>query len=94
MKLLDGKSGAIKTCYDGILKNDQKAAGKVTVKFSIEKKSGKLVDAQVDPASTTAPAALGQCVLASLNGIVLDPGDRNRGDASWSWSFSAAEAEK
>src|SRR5262245_43493389 len=67
-KLLDNKSSEIKACYDGVLKKDEKASGKVTVKFAFEKGSGKLLDAKIDTANTTAPEPVGQCVLASLSG--------------------------
>jgi hypothetical protein len=93
-KLLDGKSGDIKACYDGILQTDQKANGKVTVKFAFQEDTGQLIDAKIDPANTTAPNSLGQCVLSSLRGIVLTPGDKRRGEATWSWDFSAAQAQK
>lgn len=90
-KLLDGQSGALKACYDGVLKSDQKAAGKVAVTFAFEKKTGKLIDAKINPANTTAPDAVRKCVLTSLDGIVLEPGDKRRGEATWSWDFSASQ---
>ncbi|MEO6953078.1 MAG: hypothetical protein ABI321_14860 [Polyangia bacterium] len=89
-KLLDAKSSDIKTCYDGVLTSDQKAAGKVTVKFAFKASSGELLDPKIDPAATTAPSSVSQCVLSSLNGIVLTPGDKHRGDATWSWNFDTA----
>lgn len=93
-KLLDARDGDIKACYDGILKTDPKAGGKVGVKFAFEKDTGRLIDAKVDPASTTAPDSVGQCVIANLGGIVLQPGDKRRGEALWIWDFSAAQAAK
>jgi hypothetical protein len=88
-KLLDQKGGQLKACYDGVLKTDPKAGGKVVVRFAIEAKTGRLVEAQID-AGSTAPERVRQCVLASLGDITLDPGDRRRGVATWSWDFSAA----
>ena len=92
-KLLEPKSGQLKACYDGVLKTDASAGGKVVVRFAIEAKTGRLVDAKID-AGTTAPERLRQCVLASLSDITLDPGDRRRGVATWSWDFTPAPAAR
>ncbi len=41
--------------------------------------------------STTAPDSVGQCVIANLDGVILQPGDKRRGEATWNWDFSAAQ---
>ena len=93
-KLLEARDANIKACYDGVLKTDPKAGGKVGVKFAIEKGTGKLIDAKVDATSTTAPDSVGQCVIANLDGVVLQPGDKRRGEATWNWDFSAAQVAR
>lgn len=93
-KLLEARDANIKACYDGVLKTDPKAGGKVGVKFAIEKGTGKLIDAKVDATSTTAPDSVGQCVIANLDGVILQPGDKRRGEATWNWDFSAAQGAR
>lgn len=77
----------IKTCYDEALKADQSAAGAVVVSFTVEKKTGNIIDAALVKERTTAPEALGQCVVNAMQGLVLDPPDRNEGAAIFTWNF-------
>lgn len=90
--LLDTKSADIKQCYDGVLKDDPNVSGTVTVNFSVEKKTGKVVAAAIDPAKTTAPPSLQACVTNSISTLALDPPDRREGIASFSWEFTATQA--
>jgi len=85
--LLDTRHGALKECYDEVLKSDAKAAGTVAVRFRVLKETGAVTEPAVDPARTTAPEALSQCVLRSLDGLVLDPADRREGQATFVWEF-------
>lgn len=85
--LLETRSGAIKACYDEALKGDTTAQGRVTVRFKVEKETGNIVDVQVDPAGTTAPEPLGQCVTTALGGLVLTPPDEQDGIASFTYEF-------
>ncbi len=85
--LLDTRSGAVKACYDETLKTDATAQGRVTVRFRVEKDTGNIVDVQVDPAGTTAPESLSQCVTTALGGLVLQPADENDGIASFTYDF-------
>ena len=77
----------IKTCYDDVLKTDAAAAGNVVVAFTVEKKTGAIIDPQIVPERTTAPEALGQCVLGSISGLALDPPDQNEGAGVFTWTF-------
>jgi len=86
-KVLESRSGAIKTCYDELLKTDKNISGNVTVKFMVKTETGDLTDIKVDPAGTTAPEALSQCVVTSLQGLKLNPPDAQEGLATFSWSF-------
>ena len=85
--LLETRSGAIKACYDETLKSDATAQGRVTVRFKVEKETGNIVDIQVDPAGTTAPETLTQCVTTALGGLVLAPPDEQDGIATFSYEF-------
>ena len=89
MRILDAKRGDIKACYDRVLKTDPKAGGKVTVTFAFKDGTGELIDAKADIANTTAPEPVRQCVLSSLQGIRMNPADKRRGQATWTWDFSA-----
>ena len=92
-KVLESRSGAIKTCYDELLKTDKNISGNVTVKFMVKTETGDLTDIKVDPAGTTAPEALSQCVVTSLQGLKLNPPDAQEGLATFSWSFQAGAAQ-
>ena len=85
--LLETRSGAIKACYDETLKTDGTAQGRVTVRFKVEKETGNITDIQVDPAGTTAPETLSQCVSTALGGLVLQPPDAQDGAATFSYEF-------
>jgi hypothetical protein len=61
-QLLETKNADIKGCYDIELAKDANVAGTVVVKFTVQRKSGKITSPTLDAAST-APAGLGQCVV-------------------------------
>lgn len=88
--LLATKSPDIKACYDKILATTPSASGRVTVKFAVEAKTGRVTDPRLDSAQTTAPDAVSQCVLAALPALALQPPDRKRGMATWTWDFTAS----
>ena len=89
--LLETRSGDIKRCYDAALTADPKLDGQVTVKFKVEKKTGKVLDPAVDAERTKAPEALSQCILKAVDGLTLDPVDQRDGLATFSWTFKANE---
>ena len=91
-KLLATKSAELDTCYDNALKTAPTAAGKVTVVFTVEEKTGKISDAKADPARTTAPQALVDCVVTAINGLVLDPPDQRKGSATFEYDFARPAA--
>lgn len=86
-KLLETRSGAIKSCYDAALSSDTALAGIVTVKFTVEKKTGQVTKSTIENTKSSAPAALGNCILQALAGLVLDPPDRNDGEATFIYEF-------
>ncbi len=90
--VLSSKSGELNTCYDNAVKAEPTAAGKVTVQFTVEKKTGKIMDVAADPARTTAPQSLVSCVVTALNGLVLNPPDQRDGKATFEYDFARPTA--
>jgi hypothetical protein len=90
--LLATKGADLDNCYDAVLKATPTAAGKVTVIFTVEEKSGKIADAKADPARTTAPQPLIDCVVNAINGLVLVPPDQRKGNATFEYDFGQAAA--
>jgi hypothetical protein len=86
--LLATKSAELNTCYDDASKTTPGISGKVTVKFTVEKKSGKVLNVTADPTRTTAPQPLIDCVVNSINGLVLAPPDQRNGDATFEYDFA------
>jgi len=91
-KVLESRNEAIKTCYDQALKTDAKVSGAVTVKFTVKADTGDLTDIKVDAAGTTAPEALSQCVVSSIQGLKLAPADDQEGLATYTWNFQVGSA--
>jgi hypothetical protein len=86
--VLDTRAGNIKACYDQQLAGGSLPAGEVTINFTVEKKTGYFVNAEVDPSRTTAPEPLANCILSAVDGLQLTPEDRRDGLATFSWVFS------
>jgi len=89
--LLKTKEAQLKGCYDEVLKTDPKASGIVAVHFTVAPKTGEIKDATIDKDATTAPEALGQCVLDAMAGLKLEPPDAREGKASFSYDFAPNE---
>jgi hypothetical protein len=85
-QVVESKNGDVKACYDNILKGDKTASGTVTVKFTVEMKTGAFKDIKTD-----GNAALGTCVSNALGGLVLAPGDANNGDATFVYEFKVGD---
>jgi hypothetical protein len=88
-ELVETRSGSIKECYDVALQTNEKVTGGVIINFTVEKKTGKIMNPVVDPKST-APAELSECVVTAINGLTLDPPDAREGQATFTWYFEAA----
>ncbi len=88
--LLETRSAQIRQCYDDALVEQPGAAGTVAVKFTVQKDTGQIVDVQVDPAGTTAPPQLSQCVMQAVNGLALTPADNRDGLATFIYEFQAS----
>ncbi len=94
LPIVHSKDGDILACYDGVLKTTPGAQGKVTVHWKIPKKDepggGTLTAVTVDPAGTTAPPQVADCVTKNITGIgTLSPKDENDGDGTGEWEFHA-----
>jgi len=85
--LLETRSAELKSCYDDALKTDAKLAGTVTVQFVVQKGTGAITNPMVDPARSSAPPVLGQCVVKAIDGLTLAPPDRNEGRATFTYEF-------
>lgn len=86
-QLLTSRTSQVEACYARALATDAAAGGTVTVKFTVEKGTGKLAQATVDPARSTAPEPVVLCVLESLAGLVLQPADRHDGKATFAYEL-------
>jgi hypothetical protein len=87
--VLDSRSAQIKSCYDDVLKTDKTASGMVVVHFTVTEETGAITGAEVTKEST-APEALGQCIVQALDGLAIDPPDERQGDATFVWEFKSA----
>jgi hypothetical protein len=90
--LLESRQPQIKQCYDTALKTSSTLSGQVAVKFTVQAETGKIMDPAIDPARTTAPEPLGQCVVQSLDGLVLAPPDERDGQATFVYDFTTGGA--
>ncbi len=86
-ELLLTSQNEIQSCYDDILKQDKSAQGLVKINFTVQKDTGTIVDPAVDADGTTAPPALGECVVNSIQGLALTPPDARDGLASFTYEF-------
>lgn len=91
-QLLSSRDAQIKSCYDDALKADGKLAGTVAIHFVVEKKTGELSGATIDPTRSTASKPLGDCVLTAVKGLKLVPPDKNEGRATFVYEFKATPA--
>ena len=86
--VLAAKNDGIKACYDGVIKTNPTAGGKVTVKFTVETEKGTIGEVMVDKANTTAPDPVSECVIANIStGLALNPVDANKGEGTWVYDF-------
>lgn len=84
---LEKQNGGIQGCYDTALAANPAQSGKVVVTFTVEKKTGALMNVAADPNQSTAPDNLQNCVVKALEGLKLDPPDQREGQATFEWVF-------
>ncbi len=90
--LLATKGPDLNACYDNAVKAEPNAAGNVTVLFTVEKKTGRILNVAPDPARTTAPPSLVACVVSTISGLVLNPPDQRDGMATFEYDFARPTA--
>lgn len=88
--VLETRNAKIKECYDRALETNETVAGKTTINFIVEKKTGTMMNVQLDE-SSTAPDDLNQCIVNSMEGLVLDPADQREGQATFTWQFKVGQ---
>lgn len=85
--LLDTRADALQACYDKQLGFNPQLAGKLTVTFTVEKKTGKLTQLAWDKNKTSVSEGLATCVVSALEGLKLDPVDQRDGVATFTYTF-------
>jgi hypothetical protein len=89
-KVLATKNNEIGACYDGVLKGTPGAGGKVTVTFDVKDDTGVIENVKVDPAGTTAPPPVAECVTKAISGgLSIAPPDARLGKATYVYEFAA-----
>ncbi len=88
--VLNTKDRAMQACYDREVASNAALEGKLTVTFTVEKKTGAFTSLQVDKARTTVPDSMSQCVVDALSGLTLAPEDKRDGQATFVWEFKQA----
>ncbi|PRP91218.1 hypothetical protein ENSA5_57410 [Enhygromyxa salina] len=88
--LLDTRDAALKACYDAELARNPSLVGKLTVTFTVEKKTGEITALAWDRNRTTVNETLATCVVTALDGLSLADPDQRDGVASFSYSFRNA----
>ena len=91
-EVLETRNADIKSCYDAELAKDASVTGKVVVKFTVEKESGKITNAKIDADESNGPPSLGECVLKAIDGLKVEPPDQRTGKATFRWEFSPKAA--
>lgn len=83
-KVLETKNGDVTACYNEALKAQKDLSGTVTVKFTVEHKTGVFKDITAD-----GPTELSTCVTNALQGLTLaPPDDGHAGDATFTYQFT------
>jgi seryl-tRNA(Sec) selenium transferase len=86
-KLLDTRESQLQSCYDQELVRNPDMAGKLTLTFTVEKKSGKVTQLSWDKSRTTVSETLATCVVTALDGLELAEPDQRDGVATFSYTF-------
>jgi hypothetical protein len=92
-ELVDTRGQDLQDCYEVALRTNETVSGTVVVNFTVEKKTGKIMNPVVAPA-TTAPAEISKCVVNAIEGLQLDPPDAREGQATFTWRFVVGEPKQ
>jgi hypothetical protein len=85
--LLDTRADQLQACYAKQLGYNGQLTGKLTITFTVEKKTGRLTKLGWDRNQTTVGDGLATCVVAALEGLRLDPVDQRDGEATFVYTF-------
>jgi hypothetical protein len=85
--LLDTRTDALQACYDAELARNPSLLGKLTVHFTVEKKTGKIIALEWDRNRSSVSETLATCVVSALYGLALAEPDRREGDATFTYVF-------
>jgi hypothetical protein len=85
--LLDTREDQLRACYDAELVRNPSLVGKLTVTFTVEKKTGEITQLTWDRNRSTVDELLATCVLTALDGLQLAAPDRRDAEATFSYSF-------
>ena len=85
--LLDTRSTEVRACYDAELARNPSLVGKLTVQFTVEKETGKVIALEWDRNRSSVTDTLATCVVSALYGLELDEGDRRDGVATFTYAF-------
>lgn len=89
-QLLATRDAQIRECYEKVLVQDATARGTLTVSFTVEKKTGKFVKTAIDPNNSNAPEPIVLCVTNAIEGLQLQPPDKNEGKATFVYALNPA----
>jgi hypothetical protein len=86
-ELVETKNASIKECYDVALQTNEKVSGSVVINFTVEKKTGKIMNPVVDEKASTASAEAGTCVATKIDGLGIEQPDLRDGAATFTWNY-------
>jgi hypothetical protein len=90
--LLDTRDQALQACYDAELTRNPSLVGKLTVHFTVEKRTGKIIALEWDRNRSSVTETLATCVVSALYGLTLDEADRRDGVATFTYAFRVIPA--
>ena len=79
--LVDTKKADIEECFAG-----QK--GKAVINFTVEKKTGKIMNPVVDEKASTASPEAATCVATKIDGLAIEQPDMRDGAATFTWNYN------
>lgn len=85
--LLETRGTKLEACYEQALVGDPGVAGRVTIHFVVQRRTGNVVNVLVDADGSTAPEGLVLCVLQAVDGLRLVPPDSREGRATFVYEF-------
>lgn len=91
-QMLDARNAELQACYDEELTRNPAMAGKLTVTFTVEKKTGKVTQLSWDKSRTTVSESLATCVVSAIENLELSEPDQRDGVATFSYNFNNPNA--